>query len=732
MEEKLHFNSNFIFNPTHFNILIVEDSTSINKILTNELQELQYNCFSAFNLQEAKSILEEQIIDYLLLDINLPDGNGSELIIQLENSHTKIFVLTAQKDANFRKESYQKGVIDFIIKDKDFFHKIEGITKSIEQLEKNRFSKILIVDDSKIIQEQLQDILGNRNYQTLITDNAQTAYEITQQENIHLILLDIELKNSNGLDFLHEHNVELITRKKLPIIIISGLINSALIRDGLKAGAVDIIKKPYVIEEIVLKVDLWIDYNRKNMEIENSTKLLAQYKETVDRASIVSKTDDQGTIIYINEQFCKTTGYNKEELIGKKHNLLRNKDTKDDTFKELWETIQVKKRPWQGKLKNRKKDGSSFWINIIINPILDANNEVIEYIAISNDITENILVEDYFKNQLNTSNQNLVYAMQKAKEYKRAMYESNLVSRTNLKGEITFVNDKFCEISGYSREELMGHPHNIIRHPDMSKDIFIDLWRTIQNGLTWQGIIKNQNKSGQAYWVNSTIVPIKDKNENIIEYMAIRSDLTELFELHAEIEETQKEIIYRMGEIGETRSNETGNHVKRVALYSKLLAELYGLEDEDIDLLFTASPMHDIGKVGIPDAILKKPSSLTQEEFQIMKTHAQAGYNILKCSKRKVLKAAAIVAMQHHEKWNGKGYPQGLKEDEIHIYGRITSIADVFDALGSDRCYKKAWKNQDIFDYLKDEREQSFDPELIDLFLENKEDFIAIRDKFKD
>lgn len=187
-----------------------------------------------------------------------------------------------------------------------------------------------------------------------------------------------------------------------------------------------------------------------------------------------------------------------------------------------------------------------------------------------------------------------------------------------------------------------------------------------------------------------------------------------------------------MGEIGETRSKETGNHVKRVAEYSKLLAELSGLSAKEADILFTASPMHDIGKVGIPDAILNKPGRLDDQEWKIMKTHSVIGYNILKNSKREVLKAAAIVAREHHEKWDGSGYPRGLKENEIHIYGRITAIADVFDALGSDRCYKKAWEDEKIFQLLLDEKGKHFDPTLVELFMNNVEEFKKIRDKYKD
>jgi response regulator RpfG family c-di-GMP phosphodiesterase len=202
--------------------------------------------------------------------------------------------------------------------------------------------------------------------------------------------------------------------------------------------------------------------------------------------------------------------------------------------------------------------------------------------------------------------------------------------------------------------------------------------------------------------------------------------------LSQEIEETQREIIFTMGEIGESRSKETGNHVKRVAEYSYILALGLGIPQPEAEVLKMASPMHDIGKVAIPDSVLKKPGKLTEEEFDVMKTHTEIGYNLLKNSKRRILKTAAVVAEQHHEKWNGKGYPRGLKGEEIHIHGRITAIADVFDALASDRVYKKAWELDRILNLFKEERGKHFDPQVVDTFFEHLPAILKVRDEYAD
>ncbi|KIM10847.1 MAG: hypothetical protein KU37_08985 [Sulfuricurvum sp. PC08-66] len=209
-------------------------------------------------------------------------------------------------------------------------------------------------------------------------------------------------------------------------------------------------------------------------------------------------------------------------------------------------------------------------------------------------------------------------------------------------------------------------------------------------------------------------------------------DVSEVVALNDEIEYTQREIIYTMGEIGESRSQETGYHVKRVAEYSKLLAVYAGLGDIEAENLKMASPMHDIGKVAIPDAILKKPDRLTPQEFEVMKTHATLGYEMLKHSNKPILQMAAIVARDHHEKYDGTGYPRGLAGEAIHIYGRITAVADVFDALGSRRVYKEAWELPKILELFQAQSGKHFDPKLVEILFAHLDAFVAIRDKFVD
>ena len=196
--------------------------------------------------------------------------------------------------------------------------------------------------------------------------------------------------------------------------------------------------------------------------------------------------------------------------------------------------------------------------------------------------------------------------------------------------------------------------------------------------------------------------------------------------------DNQREIIYRIGEIVETRSKESGLHVKRVALYCEQFARLLGLPEEKTELLKRASPLHDIGKIGIPDAVLHKPGKLDADEWAIMKTHSQIGYDMLCGSDIELFQVAAQIALNHHEKWDGSGYPQGLSGTAIPLEGRITALVDVFDALGSDRCYKRAWPLDKILALIQEEKGRHFDPELVELMLANLDGFLAIRDTYRD
>ncbi|MBZ2205752.1 HD domain-containing phosphohydrolase [Massilia soli] len=189
--------------------------------------------------------------------------------------------------------------------------------------------------------------------------------------------------------------------------------------------------------------------------------------------------------------------------------------------------------------------------------------------------------------------------------------------------------------------------------------------------------------------------------------------------LTQEITDTQAELILRLGDVVESRSNEAGNHVRRMSQVCHLLAQASGLPDDETAVLMHAAPMHDIGKIATPDAVLLKPGKLTPDEWEIMKQHPTVGLSILDGSTRPILKAAAVIAHQHHEKYDGTGYPQGLKGEAIHKYARIVAVADVFDALSHKRCYKDAWPIEQVVGHMREVAGHHLDPQYVELLIKN-------------
>jgi len=298
----------------------------------------------------------------------------------------------------------------------------------------------------------------------------------------------------------------------------------------------------------------------------------------------------------------------------------------------------------------------------------------------------------------------------------RIPYGSGLVGSAISTGEAIFIDNAY--------DDPRHNPDNDIKTGYRTKSIMTIPFHN------------NQGEVIGAYQAINKLTEKQSFSAKDMEYLSLAASYSgkslESIMLYEEIFETQKEIILAMGNIGEGRSQETGNHVKRVAHYSYILAKGLGMSDAEADMLRSASPMHDIGKVAIPDAVLKKPGKLTTEEYAQIKEHAVIGYRLLRNSKRQLLQAAAIVAWQHHEKWDGTGYPQGLKGEDIHMYGRITALADVFDALSSARMYKEAWEMDRITGLIKEERGRHFDPQVVDAFFEQLPLLLEIRDRDAD
>jgi response regulator RpfG family c-di-GMP phosphodiesterase len=254
-----------------------------------------------------------------------------------------------------------------------------------------------------------------------------------------------------------------------------------------------------------------------------------------------------------------------------------------------------------------------------------------------------------------------------------------------------------------------------------------DMIVTLSEGGSYLHRYQSQNQKGAVFLRVGQETPLTRTQTDLLNlFSSVVHVAFENILINQEMFQTQSEIVTKLSEVVETRSHETAQHVGRVAAFSSYLADKAGLTDAEISNLRIASTLHDIGKVGVPDSILLKEENLTEEEFEVIKNHTVIGYRIMQASSRPILQLAAIISLQHHEKFSGGGYPNNLQGEEIHLYSRIVSIADVFDALTHDRFYKKAWSAERAVAYLIDEKGKSFDPRLVDLFTVSLEDLKEI------
>ncbi len=585
---------------------------------------------------------------------------------------------------------------------------------------------LLYVEDEAIIRNELVEIMEEEVHQLYVAANGQEGLELFKKHQPDIVLTDIRMPLLDGLSMSRDI---LEINKNTSIIVSSAFNDSEYLLESIRIGINHYLLKPINLQDLFSTLEKVAESVLQTKRLKESEKLLAQYKEAVDKNAIVSKADKNGVITYVNEAFCKTSGYSKKELIGNSHNIVRHPDTKLEVFKEMWGTILAKKE-WTGIIKNRAKDGSFYIVDSTIIPVLNSRGGIEEFISIRKDVTQRELDKQMLEEKLHSSAKSLDEKIQFIYEYEKALKESTLFCRTSAEGVITAASDAFVQLLGLDQDTVIGSSYLTLVDKTYIKKLDREVRQKINMHKSWQGMIKHKSSSGQELYLDSAYIPILNIDGDIDEVLCSYIDVTKQVHLNREIIATQKEVISTMGAIGETRSKETGDHVKRVAEYSKLFALKSGLSLKEAEEVKMASPMHDIGKVGIPDDILNKPGKLTENEFEIMKTHAELGYDMLKGSQQPLLKTAAIIAMEHHEKWDGTGYPKGLKGEEIHLYGRITAVADVFDALGHDRVYKKAWPMEKILDLFKEGRGTHFDPNLIDLFFDNLDEFLSIRDSF--
>lgn len=306
---------------------------------------------------------------------------------------------------------------------------------------------------------------------------------------------------------------------------------------------------------------------------------------------------------------------------------------------------------------------------------------------------------------------------------------------TNTNRKIQLVNPAFTRLYGYTEEEVIGKAPNFLeadRTVYFENGVYQGEYERLVTGMQaffqspdggrWEGKVLHRCKGGTLTWVKLRLSDVRDEEGNIAGFLWATEDIAEDIEEDLKI---RMEIYRAITGLAETRDNETGNHLKRIAAYCRVLSEELGMPKAFGDQIELFSPLHDIGKVGIPDQILLAPRKLTDEEFDIMRTHTTLGYQIL--AGRSTLEMAAEIARFHHERYDGKGYPEGVAGGTIPISARITALADVYDALTSDRPYKSAWTHEAATKLILEEQGSHFDPLVVQAFRNRESEFDEIR-----
>lgn len=331
---------------------------------------------------------------------------------------------------------------------------------------------------------------------------------------------------------------------------------------------------------------------------------LKDIKSALDESSIVAITDPKGTITYINSKFIEISKYTEQELIGQNHSILNSGLHPTSFFKELWRTIG-QGNVWHGEICNKAKDGSLYWVDTTIVPFLNKKGKPYQYVSIRTDITNRKNAEA-----------NLSESLKEIKDYKFALDQSSIVAITNEKGIIQSVNDKFCEISKYSREELIGQDHSLLNSGLHQKEFFKRLWRTIGNGEVWKGEIRNKAKDGTYYWVDTTIIPFLNESGKPYQYVAIRNDITERKQTEEMLHRQDK--LAAVGQLAAGVAHEIRNPLTSMKGYAEFLQldEKDPQRSEFIDIIL--DEIERVNNIVEEFMVLAKPKAVELEEKNIV------------------------------------------------------------------------------------------------------------------
>lgn len=582
---------------------------------------------------------------------------------------------------------------------------------------------LLYVEDDPSTREELALMLEPWVANLYVAEDGQAGLDVYKIHRPDIVLTDIQMPRVGGLAMSGE--IRRISPDQA-ILVLSAYNDVEYLFRAIELGIDQYITKPVNFERLLERLGKIAGGILALKDKERTHRVLEQYKHLVDESAIVCKADSLGVITYVNSKLCEISGFKPEDLIGKTLSSLRHERESVDQCQQILDLV-ISGRPWRGILRNRTKDGRMYVVESSLVPVLNERDEVSEIVSLDVEITS--IYENYesLVEALNKSHLSLSEQRHLLNEYKHTLELGTCICVTDRNFVIRSVNRQFESMLGYRSEELEGKGIDCITRDLPRERCLKEAQETHPDSLNSR-IVSLRNADGREMQFSIGCVGVHDLAGEVESVILICQDITESMQLNREIVETQRELLYMLGDVVESRSLETAQHVRRVAEVSKFLALKIGLDTETAEMIETAAPMHDVGKVGIPDAILHKQGRLTEQEYEEMKNHARIGQRILGNVERPLISLAARIAQQHHERWDGKGYPNGLSGEEIDIAGRIVAVSDVLDALFSPRSYKPAWAEDKVLEYFREQRGRQFDPILVDLLFEHWEEIKALRE----
>jgi len=436
-------------------------------------------------------------------------------------------------------------------------------------------------------------------------------------------------------------------------------------------------------------------------------------------------------LVYANDSFYRMTGYSPEEVLGKNCRFLQGVETAQDVVDDMRKTIE-KHQPFNGILLNYHKDGTPFINELSINPVFDETGNLLNFVGLQNDVTirEQALAD-------------LRESEEKFRQFAENIEDVFWII-TPEDHKILYISPAYEKVWGRSIEELSTKPSAWFDsiHPD-DQENFV---KEVQNAKNERRVYEHEYRiirgGGEVRWIQGRGFPIVDSDGSLQRMVGVSKDITRskaaeealrqaqlltqqinqileerVHERTTDLALSQVEILTRLVRAAKYRDDNTGQHIKRVSRTASLIAQTLGMPPEEVKAIRQAAPLHDIGKIAIADTILLKHGELTQEEFEIMKTHAEIGADMLAGGKSGIVRMAETIAGSHHEWWDGTGYPKQLSGEDIPLPGRILAVADVFDALTHERPYKAAWPVEKAVAEITNQSGHQFDPAVVEAFL---------------